>query len=129
MEQNQEPARGMTGNLADRANADALLVHRGRFVTTRFMIEMGDEQWLVRIVDGRVVEVLQGPFVMPRWSFALRASASDWDVFWSPDPPPGYHDLFALIRFGRLKVEGDMQPFMANLFYFKGLLGKLRRTA
>lgn len=118
----------MIGNLAQLANDDALLMHRGRFVTTRFMVEVGDDQWLLRVIDGRVVEALKGPFVMPRWSFALRARASDWDMFWSPDPPPGYHDLFALVRFGRLTVEGDMHPFMANLFYFKGLLGKLRRT-
>ncbi|MDX8356425.1 hypothetical protein [Sphingopyxis terrae] len=124
----QEPADMMFANLGEQANADALLVHRGRFLTTRFMVEIGDEQWLVRVVDGRVAEVLQGPFVMPRWTFALRANASDWAAFWSPEPPPGYHDLFALIRFGRLVVEGDMHPFMANLFYFKGLLGKLRRT-
>ena len=38
----------------------------------------------------------------------------------------GNHDLFALIRFKRLSVEGDMHPFMSNLFYFKGVLASLR---
>jgi hypothetical protein len=119
----------MIARLAELANADALLVHRGRFVDTRFLLAVGDEQWLVRILDGRVAEVTKGPFVMPRWTFALRAAAADWDAFWSPAPRPGYHDLFALIRFKRLAVEGDMHAFMANLFYFKALLGKLRRAA
>ena len=119
----------MLGALAELANGDTLLVNRGRFLNTSFMIEIDAEQWLVRILDGRVFEVVRGPFVMPRWSFALRATASDWNLFWSPNPPPGYHDLFALIRFRRLSVEGDMHAFMANLFYFKALLAKLRRTA
>lgn len=113
-------------HLADLANRNALLVHRGRFVTTRFLLEIGDTSWLVRVSEGRVVEAVEGPFVMPRWTFALRAAKEDWAVFWSPHPPPGFHDLFALIRFNRLRVEGDMQPFMANLFYFKGLLASLR---
>ncbi|MBV9840046.1 MAG: hypothetical protein JOY99_00680 [Sphingomonadaceae bacterium] len=119
----------MIESLAEKANGDALLVHRGRFLDTRFLLGVGEEQWLVRILDGRVAEVTKGPFVMPRWTFALKASAADWDAFWSPNPRPGYHDLFALIRFKRLAVEGDMHPFMANLFYFKSLLAKLRRAA
>ena len=115
--------------LADRANADPLLRHRGRFLNVRFLLAVGEAQWLVRITDGRVAEVCAGPFVMPGWDFALRAAAADWDAFWSPEPLPGYHDLFALIRFRRLRVEGDLHPFMANLFYFKALLAKLRRIA
>jgi len=119
----------MIGKLVEKANADALLVHRGRFLCTTFLLDVGGTEWLIRILDGQVAEVRQGPFVMPRFTFALRASAADWDAFWSPDPRPGFHDLFALIRFRRLAVEGDMHPFMANLFYFKALLAKLRRAA
>ena len=119
----------MIERLAECVNGDARLVHRGRFVDTTFLIGVGDESWLVRILDGRVAEVRKGPFVMARWTFALRASAESWQAFWSPHPPPGFHDLFALIRFRRLTVEGDMHPFMANLFYFKGVLGALRSPA
>lgn len=115
--------------LADTVNGDALLVHRGRFVDTRFLLEVGSDSWSIRILDGRVAEIVKGPFVMACWTFALRASAEDWGQFWSANPPPGYHDLFALIRFKRLRVEGDMHPFMANLFYFKGVLGSLRAVS
>lgn len=116
----------MIETLPDRVNGDARLVHRGRFVEATFLLDTGEESWLVRIREGRVAEMRKGPFVMPRWTFALRAPAEAWHLFWSAAPPPGYHDLFALIRFKRLVVEGDMQPFMANLFYFKGVLGALR---
>jgi hypothetical protein len=119
----------MIERLTELANADPRLVHRGRFIDTTFLLGVGDESWLIRILDGRVAEVRKGPFVMARWTFALRASAEDWGQFWSPNPPPGFHDLFALVRFKRLKVEGDMHPFMSNLFYFKDLLGSLRRPA
>lgn len=115
--------------LPDRVNGDTLLVHRGRFIDTTFLLGVGTDEWLIRILDGHIESVAKGPFVMPRWTFALRGTAEDWAVFWSANPPPGYHDLFALIRFKRLAVEGDMHPFMANLFYFKGVMASLREKA
>ena len=64
----------------------------------------------------------RGPFVMPRWTFALRASEEAWATFWQPVPPPGFHDLIAMLKTRALKLEGDQHPFFANLRYFKELL-------
>src|SRR3546814_373258 len=119
----------MIERLDELVNANERLVHRGRFLNCRFLLCVGDTEWLVRILDGRVVEVLKGPFVMPNWVFALRASSDAWSGFWAENPKPGYHDLFAMIRFKRLRVEGDLHPFMANLFYFKAMLASLRGNA
>jgi hypothetical protein len=112
--------------LKAKVNADTALTRRGRFLTTTFMIEIGAVQWLVRMVEGRVVSVTPGPFVMPSWSFALRAPQDEWQKFWSATPAPGSNDLMALIKRRVLKVEGDLQVFMANLRYFKEVLEKLR---
>ena len=112
--------------LPDRVNADAPLVRRGRFLTTRFLLEVGATQWLIGVQDGKIVSVERGPFVMPSWSFALRASEAEWQTFWSANPPPGHHDLMALIKRRALKAEGDLKIFMAYLRYFKDVLAKLR---
>lgn len=112
--------------LADQVNANARLVHRGRFVDTDFLLVANGEEWKIKIRRGRVSSVDKGPFVMPRSTFTLRCAPEDWAQFWLAVPPPGWHDLFALIRFGRLKVEGDQHPFMANLFYFKGVMESIR---
>lgn len=112
--------------LPDRVNADAPLVRRGRFLTTRFLLEVGETQWLIGVLDGKIVSVERGPFVMPSWSFALRASDDEWQTFWSANPPPGHHDLMALIKRRALKAEGDLKIFMAYLRYFKDVLAKLR---
>jgi len=114
--------------LQDRANANERLVHRGRFVDTRLLLEVGSDAYLVVIHCGRVEAVERGPLVMPRWTFALRASREDWLEFWQPRPKAGYHDLMALVKHRRLRVEGDQHPFMANLLYFKALLETLRQT-
>ena len=116
----------MIEQLKEKVNSDASLTRRGRFLTTMFLIEIGTAQWLVSIVEGRIVSVAQGPFVMPSWTFALRAPPEEWEKFWSADPRPGSNDLMALIKRRVLKAEGDLQVFMANLRYFKESLEKLR---
>jgi hypothetical protein len=118
---------GATDRLGEMANADAWLVHRGRFLDVAFLIDAGGESYLVRIHRGRIEEIAKGPHVMPRWTFALRAPREAWDAFWQPVPPPGFHDLIAMMKTGALKLEGDQHPFMANLRYFKDLMALPRR--
>ena len=116
----------MIDALKPRVNADESLVRRGRYLSTTFLLEVGRTAWLITIFEGRVVSVIPGPFVMPSWSFALRASEEEWAKFWTSRPPPGSNDLMALIKRRVLKAEGDLQIFMANLRYFKEALAKLR---
>ncbi|MEA2944522.1 MAG: hypothetical protein QOD09_5051 [Bradyrhizobium sp.] len=118
----------MLDQLKEKVNSDVALTRRGRFLTTTFLIEVGSAQWLVGIVEGKIASVTQGPFVMPSWSFALRASQEEWQQFWSANPRPGSNDLMALIKRRVLKAEGNLQVFMANLRYFKESLEKLRAT-
>jgi hypothetical protein len=112
--------------LRERVNADEMLVRRGRYLTTTFLLEIGETAWLVSIVEGRIVSVTRGPFVMPSSSFALRAPADEWEKFFSSRPPPGSNDLMAMVRRRVLKTEGNLQVFMAHLRYFKEALAKLR---
>ena len=72
--------------LKEKVNADAALTRRGRFLTTTFLIEVGPAQWLVSIVEGKIASVTQGPFVMPSWSFALRASRRSGRNSGAPTP-------------------------------------------
>jgi hypothetical protein len=115
--------------LAGLANDKAWLVHRGRHLDVTFLLGAGDTDYLVRIHRGRVEAVDRGPFVQARWTFALRASQEAWDAFWRAIPPPGGHDLIAMIKTKALRLDGDQYPFMANLRYFKELLALPRDTA
>ena len=116
----------MIETLKARVNGDEGLVRRGRFLTTTFLLEVGQTGWLISIFEGKVVSVTSGPFVMPSWAFSLRAPEQEWEKFWSFRPPPGSNDLMALIKRRVLKAEGNLQVFMANLRYFKEALAKLR---
>ena len=52
------------------ANADAALVHRGRFVDAVVLFDTGASQHLLDIRRGRIEALAHGPFVMPRWDLA-----------------------------------------------------------
>ena len=60
----------MIEKILELVNTDANLVRRGRFLSTTFLIEIGDKGYLVKIIEGRIVSVTPGPFVTPtigRW--------------------------------------------------------------
>src|SRR5262245_24459513 len=113
---------GIAEMLPQLANANGALLRRGRFLEVTFLLEIGDRAYLVRIHRGRIEAMAPGPHTQPRWTFALRAAAPAWAQFWQPVPPPGAHDLMAMLKRGDLRLEGDLHPFMANLRYFKELL-------
>jgi hypothetical protein len=108
--------------LAELGNADVWQVRRGRFLDVTFLVEVGQTSYLLHIHRGRIEAIDKGPHIMPRWAFALRAQEEAWAAFWQPVPPPGFHDLIAMLKTGALRIEGDQHPFMANLRYFKDLL-------
>ena len=117
----------MLTDLAARVNGDANLVRRGKHVNTTFLIAIDDTYHLVRVVEGRIIAVTPGPFITPDYSFALRASRDAWDKLWSPKPLAGFTDIFALVKKKLMRIEGDLHPFMSNLFYFKGVLAVARQ--
>jgi hypothetical protein len=115
--------------IARIVNADARLLWRGRHVDAVMLLGVGPREWRLDIRRGRVAEAGEGPFVMPSCTFRLAAAEDDWAAFWRPVPPPGRHDILALLKRRALTMTGDLHPLMANLFYFKGVLEAPRRAA
>jgi pimeloyl-ACP methyl ester carboxylesterase len=118
----------MLARLAELVNGDEGLVRRGRFLSTTFLVEVGNVPWLVTVREGRIDRVERGPFVLRSWTFAVRATAEAWERFWEPVPEPGWHDLFALVKQGVARIEGDLHALMANLRYVKEVLEAPRRA-
>ena len=122
---NAESCSAILERLPELVNANAALVHRGRFLNVDFLVEIGDRPYHVSIESGRV-QVVAGPVLMKSWRFAVRASEEAWRRFWMPIPQPGYHDLFAIAKRGEAHIEGDLHPFMSNLRYIKEVLAAPR---
>ena len=119
----------MFERLPELVNANAGLVWRGRFLTLTFLVQRGDTQYLVRVVEGRIERVERGPFLMRDWRFAIRASEEAWRKFWEPVPEAGHHDVLAMTKAGHAIVEGDLVPLMANLRYVQEVLSAPRPRA
>ena len=119
----------MFERLPELVNANAGLVRRGRFLTLTFLVQRGDTQYLVRVVEGRIERVERGPFLMRDWRFAIRASEEAWRKFWEPVPEAGYHDVLAMTKAGHAIVEGDLVPLMANLRYVQEVVSAPRPRA
>src|SRR4029079_6842397 len=121
--------RQMIDRILELVNSDANLIRRGRFLSTTFLMEIGDQGYLIKIIEGRIASITPGPFVTPNYSFALRAPREEWEMFWKEAPEPGHNDIFALFKRGKLSIEGDLHPFMANLLYIKDVLAAPRRQS
>ena len=117
----------MLERLAEIVNGNEGLVRRGRYFSDTFMLEVGETQYLIEVLQGRIESVELGPFVMRSWTFALRATEDVWQSFWETLPKPGYHDIFALLRLNRIVLDGELQPMMANLLYVKEVIAAPRK--
>ena len=114
--------------IAEAVNSRPGIVRWGRHMNETFMLEVGSEQYLVSVSQGKILSVEKGPFVMRPWGFAIRASKECWDKFWQSPPPPGWHDLFAMLRTRNAVFEGDLQQLMAYLMYLKLVLAAPRKA-
>lgn len=110
-------------------NGDAVLLRSGCYLDVCFMLEIGRSPYYVSIRSGRIVSFDTTTLLMPSWSFAIRGDEEAWRQFWRPFPQPPFHDVFALAKAGKFRIEGDLYHFMSNLLYFKRLLAAPRRLA
>ena len=113
--------------LPEAAAGQEDLVRRGRFLTVDCTVGTPTIPVYLTISQGRLVSATRGPALMRSTRFSYRATPSAWAAHWQPLPKPGFHDLLALTKRGEATLEGNLQPFIANLQYFKDLLA-LPRT-
>src|SRR3954452_11935118 len=90
--------------LADIVNADPVLLRRGRYLNTICQLDIGADTFLLRIIDGRIAEMRQGPFVTPSATFAISGEAGMWGRLLAAAPPPGDHDLLAFVKRRELRL-------------------------
>jgi hypothetical protein len=118
----------MIEKLAALVNGDPAIVRWGRRMKDTFMVQVGDTQYLLSVHEGKIEKVEKGPFAQRSWRFAIRAKEECWKKFWEKTPPPGWHDLFALLRRGDVAFEGDQRVLMAYLMYVKLVLAAPRNA-
>lgn len=113
-----------------RANdEDEELQAHGKYYSCDFLLDMEEHQFLVRMNEGKVEEILVDPGPLDRrYQFIIRASAETWRNFGKEIPPPMYHGIWSATFQRDMRLEGDMLVLMQNLRTLTRQIELLRKT-
>ncbi|MVW72790.1 hypothetical protein [Bordetella sp. 15P40C-2] len=92
------------------------------------LLQFGDAKRLVRVRGGVVTDIVIPVRPLQSWDFSIWGSEQAWRSYWEPLPQPGWHDILALSKRGEMRIEGRLQPLMANLQAIKDLLALPREA-
>lgn len=99
----------------DAVNADPEMSVIGDWFTENFKISFEGTDFLISVREGKIVEIEENPRFDRPAAFSLRAPMSVWNRFISPNPPPLYHDFFAmLMRVDEFVLDGNTLATMQN---------------
>lgn len=117
--------------LARHFMAQAMTVKGRHPVTATAVFQFGAAAVHATVRDGAVTSValLRDLRPLQAWDFSIKGDAGAWQDFWQAVPAPGCHDVFALMRHGRMAIEGNMRVLMTHLQFFKDLASAGREQA
>ncbi|WP_172330549.1 hypothetical protein [Mangrovicoccus sp. HB161399] len=108
--------------MAEAIEARPHLLRLGALFSETVLVEVDGSEYYLAFEKGHLVSVTEGPSKKTPWRFALATDAAALETFWQPVPPPGFHDIFAIAKIGRLKILGDMLALVKNLRFVKEVL-------
>ena len=122
------PAPDWVSEFSARVNGDPEMRVIGGWFTTSIGLAFGDARYVLHIEKGRIVEVTSPRLDRP-CAFSLRAPLAVWQKFLSPNPPPLYHDFFAmLMRVPEFVLEGNSLAAMQNARALHRMMNVMRES-
>ena len=113
----------------DGVNADPELAVIGEWFTTTFTLTFGEDRYALKVDKGKITDVIAAPRLDVRSSFGFSAPVETWRKFLSPNPPPLFHDFFAmLMRVPEFTLEGDSLVAMQNARALHRMMNIMRET-
>jgi len=99
------------------ANANPTFKVLSRPANLRFLLEMGDYAYLVKISDGQIAPIQEASSLLfdANWQFAIRAPQETWDKNTATIPPPEFTDIIFMSFNGHLVLEGDLLPLWQHI--------------
>jgi hypothetical protein len=112
-----------------RVNADREMGVIGQWFTVTLALTFGERRYALQVEKGRITDVVDAPRLDVRMPFGFRAPLSVWRKFLQPEPPPLYHDFFAmLMRVPEFVLEGDALLVMQNARALHRMMNIMRET-
>jgi hypothetical protein len=123
------PGADWLAQYRERVNADPEMNVIGEWLNTTFTLTFGDNRYALRIERGKIVDIIASPRLDVRAQFGFRAPVEVWEKFLSPNPPPLFHDFFAmLMRVPEFTLEGDSLVAMQNARALHRMMNIMRET-
>lgn len=123
------PGQVWLARYRDRVNADRELSVIGDWFTTNLGLTFGEHRFALKIEKGRIVDIVASPRIDVRMPFGFRAPVAVWRKFLQPNPPPLFHDFFAmLMRVPEFVLEGDSLTAMQNARALHRMMNIMRET-
>lgn len=112
-----------------RVNADPEMKVIGDWFTTSLSLTFGERRYALKVEKGQIVDIVEQPRFDVRTLFGFRAPLAVWRKFLSPNPPPLFHDFFAmLMRVPEFVLEGDGLVAMQNARALHRMMNIMRET-
>ena len=123
------PAPSWMQAFCERVNTDPEMAVVSDWFTTSIALAFGDTRYVLRVDRGQIVDVNAAPRIDSRSVFGFRAPLEVWRRFVSPNPPPMFHDFFAmLMRVPEFVLEGDGLAAMQNARALHRMMNLMRST-
>lgn len=123
------PGASWLARYRERVNADPEMGVIGDWLSTTFTLTFDDNRYALQLAKGKIVDIIPSPRLDVRAPFGFRAPVEVWRKFLSPNPPPLYHDFFAmLMRVPEFTLEGDSLIAMQNARALHRLMNIMRET-
>lgn len=107
--------------ILDALNTDPSVQRRLRFANCILCIETGDDRWLLALGGGKIAPAAEGAAA----DVTIRITPEAWAAFQQPVPPPGCHDIFAMVETGRAEITGDFLTMFRYAYVLKDILQQL----
>ena len=114
-------------NFQETVNSDQELDVIGKYCNIDFLLQIGSKEYIVQIRNGKMTNFFEKT-PLDGWSFAIRGSLDSWKKFTQPTPPPMFHELFAAVFQGNMRLEGNIKELMANLRFIIRFLDVTREV-
>ena len=112
--------------LKDQVNGNKPLTERGKWVSLSFTFGIDNDDYLISIKNGKIIQIQKRNLPTESGVFAIRAAKSTWKEHWRCIPKRDFHDIWSMLPKQLITLDGNLLPLIQNLQFFKDLIASPR---
>ncbi|OKO85364.1 hypothetical protein AC629_19280 [Bradyrhizobium sp. NAS80.1] len=123
------PESAWVSAFQERVNSDPELALTGKKFTADIGVAFGDVRYVLNVRRGKLESFLSSPGFDVPTNFGMRAPISVWRKFLADNPPPLFHDFFAmLMRVPEFVIDGNTLQAMQSARALHRMMNLMQET-